>query len=401
MRWPENEAWSLEFLKALSASQEGASTIPECFTAASGIAADDEESWYQQWKRVADENAKRAITAQRDKKQHTARNNWLRAAHYYRTAETQIRVGDSRRIGLLRRMQVCSRSFLECLQPNGETVRIPLGERACLDAYFLPASGPLGRSPAVICLGGPDHFKDDHLFRLPRHAQARGISLLLLELPNQRIERARRCRHEIEAAVAASVDYLIHRKDVDASRIGVFGDGLGAAFASRAAASDPRLRAAVCDAGIWDLHERAFATRWMSKTTIHGAVSAEVFAALRGGIANLIKCPIFVVLGAREALDVDLAVGLCKALRRSGSDISLRILRPSETGLGYGQIESPTIGNEIVFDWLSDRLKLQTQFDVKNELSEHAGPEEAYRRTGLVDPSSSLRCREGAIAQGE
>ena len=399
MCWPENEDWSSEFLRALSASQEGASTIPECFTAAAGIAAGDKGSWYRQWKKLADENAKRAIAAQRGENPCTARNSWLRASHYYRTAEAQLGSGDSRRIHLLQRMRACSRSFLSCMQPKGERIRIPTAQGASLETYFLPALGKSGRSPVVICLGGPDHFKDDHLFRLPRHAHERGLSLLLMEFPVQGTEQAGGSAHAIEDAVASCVDYLASRPDVDAERLALFGDGLGAAFASRAAAADNRFRAAVCDAGIVDLHERAFVARWMTRTSVHEAARGDVFAVLRTGIATRIRCPMYVVLGEREALDVNLAVELCKVLRDDGSDITLRVFEPSETGLMHGQIESSTVANEVVFDWLSDRLELKAR-PAKGELSERPRSDPAYTSRGLADFANSLR-RQGAVARGK
>jgi dienelactone hydrolase len=401
MQWPENEPWSLEFLRALSASQEGASTIPECLTAASRISVTNEASWCLQWKRLADDSAKRAMAAQRGKNQCTAQNNWLRASHYYRTAESQIIGSEPTRFALLKRMQSCSRAFLDCLNPKGESVRIALAGRRFIDAYFLPAPGQSGRSPVVICVGGPGHVKDDHLFRLPRHAQSRGLSLLMVELPGQGDAWAGQPRYarEIEDAITACVDYLGRREDVDVHRIGIFGDGLGAAFASRAAASDGRFQAAVCDAGIWDLHERAFVKRWISRADTNASVIEDILPALHFGIARKINCPIFVVLGEREAMDVALAVELCGVLRKNGSNISMKVFAASEAGLVHGQIESPTIANEAVFDWLSDCLRLQIPFAAKPGVDEPSKLPPAYSRAGLLDQVKSAPRRRRAVAR--
>lgn len=400
MQWPENEPWSLEFLRALSASQEGASTIPECLLAASGISVGNEESWYLQWKRLADDSVARAITAQRDNNRRTAQNNWLRASHYYRTAESQIVVTEPARIALLKQMQSCSREFLASLSPKGENVRIPRRKQRFLDAYFLPAPGQSGRSPVVICLGGAGHVKDDHLFRLPRHAQASGLSLLMVELPGQGLGWAGQPRYarEVEDAVAACLDYVMRRDDVDIDRIGVLGDGLGTAFASRAAASDPRIRAAVCDAGIWDLLERAFVERWLSKRTTRAPRNEGALATLPLGIARKIRCPIFVVLGKQEALNLTSAAELCEVLRKSGSDITVKILEGPEAGLIYGQTESPTISNEIVFDWLKERLGVRIPFAAKASLGEASSSGGRYPRAALLDHVKSAPRRQRAVS---
>src|SRR5438477_13122485 len=62
--WPDHEEFSTEFMRLLGAAQEGGSIISECFLTASRIDASNEDSWFQEWKRIADasnERAERAI----------------------------------------------------------------------------------------------------------------------------------------------------------------------------------------------------------------------------------------------------------------------------------------------------------------------------------------------------
>ena len=53
-QWPQNEEYSFHFMKVLGSAQEGGSTISECFMTASRIVSGDDESWYLEWKRIAD-----------------------------------------------------------------------------------------------------------------------------------------------------------------------------------------------------------------------------------------------------------------------------------------------------------------------------------------------------------
>src|SRR4029079_1391254 len=59
LQWPDDEAYSFQFMRMLGAAQEGASTISESFFAARLITPGDDESWYEAWKSAADINRAR------------------------------------------------------------------------------------------------------------------------------------------------------------------------------------------------------------------------------------------------------------------------------------------------------------------------------------------------------
>src|ERR1700761_2347415 len=84
--WPERDDLSIEFTRLLGAAQEGGSTISECRVAASRIDSADDNSWYREWKRIADRNYQRGNAARDDGHVLTARSNWLRAINYYQSA---------------------------------------------------------------------------------------------------------------------------------------------------------------------------------------------------------------------------------------------------------------------------------------------------------------------------
>jgi hypothetical protein len=356
MQWPESEDYSFQFMQLLGAAQDGGSTISECFRAASGINPGDDESWYREWKKLADTSKERGDTAFRSGHAETALSNWLRAMNYFRAAQVFLGTNDRRRCVTIADMQACSRLYLRAASA-GEAVEIPWAENEVLQGYFLPAPQRGGASPAVICFGGPDTFKEEFLHSLPRYAHRRGLSLLLVDLPGLRPgawSDARLGRFDIETAISGWVDYLIARDDVDAGKIAVFGDGLGAAFATRGASLDDRFAAAVCDGGIWDLHERAFLAGNIASS---GCGSKAGFEKLCGAsIARNIRCPILVTIGEHDWLDPGHVTGCCQALRAGGLDIDLKIFTVAETAAGPAHVDNPTIGNEFIFDWIADRL---------------------------------------------
>ena len=358
MQWPGHDDYSFQFMRVLGAAQEGGSTVSECLLAASAIDPCREDSWYQQWMQTADLNRKRGEAALAQGHIKTALSNWLRAANYYRTALAFLADGDARRDRALAQMHACSRLYLQHSTPAGEVIDLPWSDGETLQGYFLPAPGRM-RRPAVICIGAPDQYKEDHLYRMPRYAHERGLSLLLVDLPGQ-ISRSPAMRaggrYEIETAISSWMDYLVERVDIDPRRVAVFGDGLGAALATRGASFDGRFRAAVCDAGIWELHERAFLAARQTGCRNSQDFAGEIDRLCRSSTARNIHCPILVALGECDWLDADHVTRCCNALIADGLMLDLKIFPASETAASHAQLDNPTIGNEFIFDWIADHL---------------------------------------------
>lgn len=361
-QWPGHEDFSLQFLRVLRAAQEGGSTVSECFLAAERINPRDDESWYREWHSAADINRERAAEALASGRIPTALSNWLRAANYYRTAQVMLACSDPRQAAAIALMQDCARLYVQHATPAGEVVEIPWRD-GVLQGYFVPAPPATRPLPVVLCVVGQGHYKEEHLHRVPSYALERGLALLLVDLPGQSYSQemvGSPCRYEVETAISGWVDFLADRSDIDQERIAIFGDGLGAAFATRGANLDDRFAAAVCDAGIWELHERAFIASRISGRAGLGCPS-EIEGFNSGSVAANIKCPVLVAMGERDWLDVDHVTECCRVMKQNGLDIELKIFRASETVAPPAQIDIPTVGNEFIFDWIIDRLNSRTK----------------------------------------
>lgn len=343
-------------MKVLGSAQEGGSTISECFMTASRIVAGDDESWYREWKKIADVNKARGDSALAQGHTLTAQGNWLRASNYYRAAAVFLEAGDRRRKGLLDQMRACSHLYIRHLSPGGEILRIPCFEGSYVEAYFLRPSVSAAPTPVVICVGAPDHFKDEHLVKMHRQARARGVSLLLVDLPGQGESPPTRgaMQYEVETAISGCVDYLMMRNDVDGRRIVIWGDSMGAAFASRAAISDDRLAAAVCDAGIWDSLGRHFI---MGRTSDEEELTEEGTPSVwRPDTLGEIGCPTLVTFGEHDWLDQRQISEFRRHFSSLGRDITLKCFSAAETAASHAHSDNPTIANEYIFDWISSRL---------------------------------------------
>ena len=356
MGWPQNGDHRFHFMRVLGAAQEGGSTISECFLAATHITPGDDESWYREWRKVADLNKERGDAALTRNSICTAQNGWLRASNYYRAAELFLNHDDGRRLSLIEGMQSCARLYLQNLTPVGEIAKIRCSDGRSMQGYFLRSPSSPKLSPVVICVGGPSYRKEEHLCKMPRYALVRGLSLLLVDLPDQGVIPGRNgvdARHDVEMSIGHCVDYLIARGDIDDRRIAIYGDGLGAAFATRAAASDHRFAAAVCDGGLWDLRERAYTLGWLAgRSDLHG-FGEEVRHLRRFGIAKRVKCPMLVAPGEDELARIGEAAELVDFYKEAGLDISLRSFTAAETA---EEISNPAIDIEFIYDWIVSRL---------------------------------------------
>ena len=354
IRWPDNEDLSAEFLRLLGAAQEGGSTVSECFLTASRIVPKDNDSWYREWNRTADASNERGNAALARGHCLTARSNWLRAANYYSAAVFDFDFADRRFQACLANMRTCARRYLEHRTPAGEVVEIPWLSGYPLEGYFLPAPATLGPTPAVICIGEPGHRKEEYLYRTARYARDRGMSLLavdLLGLDNgARFENVVG-RSDLETAVPSIMDYLAARDEVDERRIAILGDGSGSSFVARGVALEQRFAAAVCDGGLWDLHERAFLAERIAPRDEDMAASLKC-----SRIARNPKCPILITIGEHGWLNAEHVNALFKRLKNNQRDITLKIFKGTETAASQGHSDNPTLANEFIFDWIADHL---------------------------------------------
>lgn len=368
-QWPADEEFSSQFVRILAAAQDGASTVGECFQAAGNIVAGDRESWRRAWLVPALRNAKRAETAEAAGHRATARANWIRAANYFRSAEFFLDPADRRRLPTFHRIEQCSGRALALFDVPGEEVRIPYADTH-LHGYFLPVEA--GRtSPAVIAFGGLDEFKDELIQEMEHYARRRGLSLLLVDLPGQGAAlrwHKQRARADAEIPIGACIDYLFGRREIDGSRIAVYGASLGSYHAIRAAARDGRIACAVSDGAQWKLAEAAEAMKadptGMTATLCRWVFGARDMDALveiarpfdLEGEVRRIACPLLIVCGEADRPGIRAAQALQAEARAGDIDLTLRTFSPDETGAAHCQIDNPTLGMEVICDWLADRL---------------------------------------------
>lgn len=369
--WPEHPWLAYQFRRGLGETQEGGGTVSECFQAASRMIPGDKESWHREWLRVGDRNFERGDREEARGHVRTAMNCWLRAADYYRQAEFYLKPEDPRRLATFDKCEASTHRFLRYLNPPGEVVDIPYEGGKTLYGYFVRAPFPGDRLPVLICFGGLDSFKDEMWFMQAHGALQRGISVLMLDGPGQGGTLRRHkltTRPDYEVPIGRCIDWLTRRPDVDPTRIAACGSSLGGYYAARAGCYEHRLAAVISHGAIWSIHDMwggkgedfglAMHIKWVFGTpTMKAAMERAKAFTLEGHLKHM-RCPYLIVHGGHDVLTVSQARKAYEEARTHGVDVTLRLVHPEETGAEHCQHDNPTIGQELVADWLADVFRI-------------------------------------------
>lgn len=367
--WPEHFFLSYQFRRGLGETQEGGGAVSELFQAASRMQPGDLESWHEEWMRIAERNDSRGDDEERAGHVRTAMNCWLRASEYYRQAEFWLLPDDPRRLATFTRCEAVTQKWMRHLDPPGEAVEIPYEDGKPMPAYFIksPQYEPGARQPVLISFGGLDSFKDELWFMTGHGAVQRGIAVLMVDGPGQGGTLRRHklaSRYDYEVPVGNCIDWLEQRADVDAARIAVSGSSMGGYYAARAGSKEHRLAACISHGAIWDIEQRfrdrgenhalANHMKWVlgAKSMAEAIEKARPFKL--EGVLDSMRCPYLVLHGGHDVLGVENVKTVYEYAKAKGVNVTLRLTSAEETGAEHCQHDNPTLGQEIMIDWLAD-----------------------------------------------
>jgi pimeloyl-ACP methyl ester carboxylesterase len=207
--------------------------------------------WLPAWRANGDMHATLAREAEEAGRARTAGEAWNRAALSYHFGKFVWMLD----MDLYRESTFLAvdalRNAHRHLDPEAERLEIPYD--GIVMAANLRRPVDVERPPLVLLLPGLDSTKEE-FFRWESVFLSRGLATLSLDGPGQgetgissSIEPA------YEKPVAATLDFLESRRDLDLTRVGLAGVSLGGYYAPRAAAYETRVKAAVGISGPFDL----------------------------------------------------------------------------------------------------------------------------------------------------
>jgi pimeloyl-ACP methyl ester carboxylesterase len=203
------------------------------------------EDWLDAWCASGDEHAELAAEAEAGGRLRTAGEAWLRAAVAYHFGKFVWVLDAERARAAADRAVAALAAGHRLLRTGAERIETPVA----IGNLRRPQAE---RPPLVILIPGLDSTKEE-FFRLEELFLARGMATLSMDGPGQgEAGYTLPIRHDYEVAVAALLDALAGRADLDLGRVGALGVSLGGYYAPRAGAFEARLGAVAGISGAYD-----------------------------------------------------------------------------------------------------------------------------------------------------
>lgn len=264
------------------------------------------EDWCAAWDARGDVHRGLAETAMAEDRRLSAGQHFVTAAACYHFGKFLF-VDDPAQMRRTHDKAVaCYRAALPHLVPPGERVAIPYEGDTLYGNLRRPAG--VTRAPVVIMIMGLDSAKEE-MFTNESVFLERGMATLAFDGPGQgEAEYDQSICPEYEKPVAAVIEHLRERSDVDAGRIGLWGVSMGGYYAPRAAAYCSEVRACIALSGPFDMAEAFDMLPGLTRATfIHRSGNTEAEAARQVAArmtlveaAGNITCPLYIVTGSLD-----------------------------------------------------------------------------------------------------
>jgi alpha-beta hydrolase superfamily lysophospholipase len=259
--FPNNIQFWYETLRSMSHIAYGGADFGEVVATGERIVEGDYDSWYVEWLATADRvsaEADKALAAGHDV---SARDGFLRASNYYRSAEFFLHGHpcDPRHDHAYDRSVASFRAAAALFSPVIEPVEIPY-EETTLPGYLYRADDSGTPRPTLIMHNGFDGTAEELHFFGAMAGIERGYNVLTFDgpgMPGPCHREGLVFRPDWENVISPVVDFAQGLPEVDNSRIALLGLSMGGILAPRAAAFEHRLAALIAVDGLYDLGQTA------------------------------------------------------------------------------------------------------------------------------------------------
>ena len=258
-----DDLFDAQFVRALAYSAQGGADLGECVETARRITRTDGDQWYAEWSATADRTVALAEASAGAGHLVSAREAYLRASNYYRTAALFLMGApvDERFRTASHRQTETFLAAARLMELPPDVVEIPY-ETTTLPGYFFRAADDGRPRPTVILTDGYDGTVEELYFSAVVAALARGWNVLAFDGPGQGsviLDQGIPFRPDWEAVVTPVVDFALSLPEVEPTKIAVHGWSFGGYLAPRAASGDPRIAACISDCGPYDLLDATYA----------------------------------------------------------------------------------------------------------------------------------------------
>lgn len=269
----------------------------------------DHRTWWTSFRREAEEAERLAASLAEEGRSLSAADLYHRASACYHWGAYLARFGSPEKAeGRIARVR-CYREAVERWDARIVPISIPYRDVE-MPGYLHLADGD-APAPVVIMVNGADSVKEEY-HNWARQFVRRGLSVLTMDGPGQgeMLGRLPMRPEAWEEPMGAAIDALEASGRVNAARVGIWGSSMGGFLALRAAAFEPRIRAAISSGGFFDFRDYRF---WALSTQLNVMEDLDVdsLAEARAyieerctleGVIEEISAPYLVIHGARDEL---------------------------------------------------------------------------------------------------
>lgn len=365
------------------AARNHGAEVGEVFRVAADIKDGAAASWQAAWLKMARLVEARGTESLVAGHKVSARDQYQRAANYYRAALVSLLPDDSR----FKETAVKARTLMKkagtLFVPELEYVEISF-EGTVLPGYFRKAAEDNAPRKTLLMIGGAETFAEDLFFYIGPEAFDRGYNFLTVDLPGQGLLplEGKFFRPDMDVPIKAVIDYALERKDVDPLRFAVYGISSGGGFAPQAAMRDARIGAVamnncVVDAGA-GVAKMAVATAtadvvkgWSSFKLGSNKMIAWRFGVSMDNLPGLVKAnegfrfdpvkvsmPAFILVANGEYGNTEIRRQNDLCLLGLSNQNKRLVVTPKEEGAAnHCVMENRSLMSQELFDWLDETFK--------------------------------------------
>ncbi|MBA3286332.1 MAG: alpha/beta hydrolase [Nitrosopumilus sp.] len=375
MKFHNDPGFNSQIKRTLGYCVTGGAELSECFATIQNIRSGDYQSWYSEWRSLADKLSEDANEISFRENTISKGEKLLRASNYYRTAYFFLEENpdDFRIFECLELSKKAFKVALENLKIKFITLEIPF-EDGFLPGYLILSNEP--KSNLLIDTGGGDSTLEELYFLSTFPAIKRGYHSLIFEGPGQgsvlRFQK-KPFRYDWESVIKQVIDYLEMKYPDIANDIILKGDSFGGYLAARAACFEKRIKACVLNPAILNPMNplNKLKINWLrfiifkispdTKFKVHSRFmrfGAKSFSDLvktckkfnLDGIVNQISCPTLVIDNEEESITKGEAFKLYEQLQCQKKYF---LFTKAHYSGGHCQPFAQMNTQALMFDWIA------------------------------------------------
>jgi dienelactone hydrolase len=312
--FPQDEDWSLQTMRLLAQVAVGGADLFECSRTAARIGdqTTDGEVWQREWARTAEEVAAAGQAALAEGLTTTGRRALVRSCSYWRHSEFFLKPDDPRREHAYRTGTANFQKAAELSDGLIERIHVPF-EGTTMDGYIIRPDNSGKKRATVLFLGGADSWAEELYFLGGTEFPSRDMNVVVVDTPGRgsslRFKKLY-SRPDYEVPVAAVLDHIGQRDDIDADRLGLAGVSFGGYYAPRAAAFEPRVRAVAAWCGTWSILTDFYEfypplqrqLQWLSGSADDAEAREKLAEFTLEGVADKLRMPVYVMHGTDDII---------------------------------------------------------------------------------------------------